>query len=99
MTFLMVRRIVVRLGFIFGGFQFARRMLLVSSRHAITRRRGNFVTRTGVARFVSRALDFQLIGAPFVAMLRSRLTLPVCERSFDLICLVPPAHLAFPVPA
>src|SRR5258708_17461748 len=88
MTLLMIRRIFVRTGFIFSGFQFARRMFLISSRHAITRRRSNLVLRTGMARFVSGPLDLQLVGTMFTIVLGRRLVLPVGE-----------AHLAFPVPA
>src|SRR5258708_14026293 len=100
MTLLMIRRIVVRTGFIFSGFQFARRMFLISSRHAITRRRSNLALRTGMARFVSGALDLHLVGAAFDPIFGRRLMLPIDERSFDsLMRLVPPAHLAFPVPA
>src|SRR5260370_41800639 len=99
MPILMTGQIVARMGFIFGGFQFARRVFLISSRHAITRRRSNLVLRTGMARFVSGALDLQLVGAAFDPIFGRPLMLPIHERSFDsLMRLVPPAHLAFPVP-
>src|SRR5882757_1351795 len=76
MIFRTVGRVVALLRFV-GGPQLAGRMLLVSTRDAIVRRRDSLGMRTAMRRFVLGALDLQLVGATLSPLLRRRLAIPV----------------------